>query len=314
MHINPFFLVSVLLLALLAVGIGGCTAVPTTAVQPTPSPTPTSTPLPTWTPTPAPTPTPIPSAQLEIHWPDVVSPLTPQVLEVSLVPPPGLDANASISATIMDPEPSVYATFALTARAGNRFRATEALTLPLQPPSGFWWLIVHVDAELPVAGRNARYFEIAPVVFRELTGTLPSAVTMQVPEGFDEVLAQGDPYAGGRVWAHEAGEVALWWAPGPAEELLLHNAVTMLEATYAADSRSETSPALDALPTTWQGRTAFEFSETWPEPEAGPGRAWVIQGDDHWLYALRLRAVGQSEIPTLHRDVAQTFAFSELGE
>ncbi len=312
MSTNTRYLVCALLFALSVAALLSCTtASPPATVTPTSSPTRTPTPQPTWTPTPVPTATPIPSARLEIHWPDAVSPLTPQPVEVSLIPPPGLDASASISATVLDPEDSVRATFSLTTQEGDRYRSTEALTLPLKPLSGFWWLIVHVDSELPIAGRNARYFEIAPVALRELTGTVPSAVTMQVPEGFDEVLAQGDSSAGGRMWTHDSGEVGLWWAPGPAEELLLNNAVTMLEATYAADSRYETLPVLEALPTSWQDRTAFEFSETWPEPDGGPGRAWVIQGDDFWLYVVRVRAVGEAEIPALHWDVAQTFAFSE---
>jgi hypothetical protein len=35
----------------------------------------------------------------------------------------------------------------------------------------------------------------------------------------------------------------------------------------------------------------------------------VIQGPDDWLYILRVRALGWETLPSLHVEVANTFAF-----
>ncbi len=229
------------------------------------------------------------------------------------MPPPGVNAAARIGATVMDPEAQVYASFSLSERDGNVYRSPELLQLPLEPLSGYWWLIVHVDSGLQVVGDPALFFGVDPVVFRDLTGTLPSAVTMQVPVGFDEVVAQGDPWAGGRVWAHGGGEVALWWAPGPTEDLAVSNALAILESTYAADPRGSDPPTVsEFLPIDWQGRPGFAFPETWPGSGGGPGRAWVIQGPDYWLYVLRVRGTGIDHIPSLNEAVAETFALENV--
>jgi hypothetical protein len=281
-----------------------------TALPSTPTPTPTL--VPTWTPTPVPTATPIPPALLTIDWPETVSPLNSVPIEVSLVAPPGLAANATILATVMDPVAQVYATFALTERRGDRYGALEELSLPFTPLPGYWWLIVHVESQLPIVGDPALFFEIDPVPLRDLGAGLPAAVTLQVPQAFAEAVAQGDAQAGGRVWTYGRGEVGLWWAPGPMEALTMSNALVLLEATHAADGRFDAPPALsEALPTTWQDASAFEFPEVWPGPAGGPGRAWVIKGADHMLYVLRVRALGAGTIPALHAEVAETFGFTE---
>lgn len=299
---------------LLAVFLGACATPPPQIVRvevtATPTVGPSPTPLPTWTPTPAPTATPIPPAQIEALIPDVVSPLEPVPIEAAFVPPPGVSAGARLSAIVMDPVAEVYATFDLSERQGERYTAPDWLHLPLEPLPGYWWLIVHAETELPVEGTLARFFEIAPVTYRSLTETLPSGVSLQIPVEFAEVLAVGNQAAGGRVWRYEHGEVALWWAPGPAEDLLLNNAIVALEATYAADERFATAPAPVAfIETEWQGQPAFEFSETWPGSDGGPGLAWVIQAPDDWLYILRVRGVGVEELPQIHRQVAETFSF-----
>ncbi|MGC9348363.1 MAG: hypothetical protein ACP5JG_09525 [Anaerolineae bacterium] len=294
------------------VGCGGLQLTPTPSPMPSLTPSPTATPPPTWTPTPIPTATPIPPAELTVRWPDTVSPLTPVPVEAMLVQPPGVEAHAEISATVMDPEAAVYATFDLTSVGGGRYRSSEFLQLPLEPLPGYWWLIVHVSSQLPVTGDPALFFSASPVAYRALSG-LPADVQIQVPAAFKEVVAQGSMWAGGRVWTFGAGEVALWWAPGPTEELLLNNALVMLEATQAAGGGDgEELPSVsEAIVTTWQGRPAFEFPERWKGPGGGPGRAWVIQGSDFWLYTLRVRALAAASVPPLHREVAQTFAFVE---
>jgi hypothetical protein len=258
-----------------------------------------------------PTATPIPPAELAVRWPDTVSPLTPVPVEAVLAQPPGVQAHAEISATVMDPEAQVYATFDLVSEGSGLYRSADPLQLPLEPQPGYWWLIVHVSSQLPVIGDPARFFQTSPVAYRDLNG-LPADVQMRVPAAFTEVLAQGDAWAGGRVWVFGDGEVALWWAPGPTEELLLNNALVMLESAHAADPRNEELPSLsEATPTTWQERPAFEFPERWPGSDGGPGRAWVIQGPDLWLYAVRVRALGVEEVPSLHAEVARTFGFPE---
>ncbi len=215
----------------------------------------------------------------------------------------------------MDPDAQVYATFALTDRRGDRYSAPEGLSLPFTSVPGYWWLIVHVTSQLPIVGHPAVFFEIDPVPTHDLSGVLPGGVELSVPQAFVEVVAQGNTQAGGRVWTYGRGEVGLWWAPGPAEELQASNAVVMLEATHVADARFDTPPALsEALPTMVQNAPAFEFPEVWPGAAGGPGRAWVIEGADHMLYVLRVRALAAGAIPALHDEVARTFGFADADQ
>ena len=79
------------------------------------------------------------------------------------MPPAGTSVNATITATVMDPEAQIYRTFALTDRQGVRYSAPEGLMLPFQPLPGYWWLIVHVDADLPIVGEPALSFVPEPV-------------------------------------------------------------------------------------------------------------------------------------------------------
>ena len=132
---------------------------------------------------------------------------------------------------------------------------------------------------------------------------------MRVPVEFSEVLAVGDQAAGGRIWRYGDGEVGLWWTPGAAEDLLLDSALVALEATYAADERfSEVPQPSEVIEDRWQDFPVFEFPELWPGADGGPAVAWVIQGPDDWLYVLRVRSVGGTDVPQLHRRVASTFA------
>ena len=77
--------------------------------------------------------------------------------------------------------------------------------------------------------------------------------------------------------------------PGPVEPLLLNNAVVMLEATHDPSAVPQV-PGVEE--TEWQGQTAFLFREDWPGANGGPAEALVIQGPDHHLYVLRVRATG----------------------
>jgi hypothetical protein len=252
--------------------------------------------------------------RLTLHWPEEISALSPVFIEAELDPPPGVRASAMISATVLDPAIATYGVFGLARQDGNRYVAQEPLRLPLEPLGGYWWLLVHVESTLEVAGDKALAFRPTPIRFRELTNALPGGVTMRVPVAFTEVITQGDQAAGGRVWrfctmalpglCREEGEVALWWAPGPAEPLLLNTAIVMLETTHDPDK----PPRLqDVEETLWEGQTAFLFREDWRGDQGGPAEAWVIQGPDRWLYVLRARVIGGREIPALLREVAETF-------
>ena len=275
--------------------------------EPTVGPVPTLLPSPTPVPSATPTTTPIPSLTLTLLWPDRVSALQPVPVEVELVPPPGISATATIRAVVIDSTGASYQIFDLRPREGNLYAADESLQLPLEPFEGEWRLVVDVWSELGVEGARELSFRPAPIRFRDLTSVLPAGVDMRVPQDFVEVTAQGDSTAGGRVWHYEGGEIALWWAPGPSEPLLLNNAIVMLETTYGVEV-----PAVSTgEETVWQDQTAFLFHEDWPEAGGGTGEAWVIQGPDHWLYVLRLRAVGEGGIPTVMHEVWETFAFGE---
>ena len=179
--------------------------------------------------------------------------------------------------------------------------------MPLEPPDGDWRLVARVLTVLDVEGEAELVFRPAPVRFHDLTGVLPAGVDVHVPQAFTEVTAQGDQWAGGRVWRYRGGEVALWWAPGPTEPLLLSNAVVMAEATYGLG----TPVVQSAEETEWQGRSAFLFREEWAGADGGPAEALVVQRSDLWLYVLRVRALGHDEIPPLMRQVGETLSFVE---
>jgi hypothetical protein len=247
---------------------------------------------------------------LIIHWPATVSALRPTHIEVELAPPPGIAVSATARAAVLAPDFTPYQEFDLVAQDGNLYVSADLLRLPLEPAPGDWWLAVDVDSELEVEGERTKSFQPAPVPYRNLTDLLPPVADLHVPQDFAEVQVQGGLTAGGRVWRYEGeglprSEVALWWAPGPHKFLSLDTAVVMLEATYGADMPTVTATE----ETEFQGQTAFRFHETWPDPEGGPAEALVVQGPDYWLYVLRMRTLGGSDIPKLTREVGETFAF-----
>ena len=202
--------------------------------------------------------------------------------------------------------------FHLAPQGGTRYAAGELLELPLEPAEGDWRLAVSVQSELRVEGERRLVFRPVAVPFRDLAGVLPAGVDLRVPQQFMERVAQGDSLAGGRVWRYEDGELALWWAPGPTEPLLLNNAIVMLEATHDPENPPSVRDVEEAE---WQGLVAFRFHEEWPveSPEGDGGRAetLVIQGPDYHLYTLRVRALGQETIPALLYQVRDTFTFAE---
>jgi hypothetical protein len=207
----------------------------------------------------------------------------------------------------MDPRGRVYATFELSERTGDIYRSQEELQLPLDALSGYWWLIVHVETDVPRAGSPVVTFEVDPVAYHDLSGALRPGVSLGIPVEFDEVFALGNAQAGARVWTMEGSDIGLWWAPGPAEPLTLSTAVMMLEATQAVNAEGPSHPAIeDVFEMAWEGQPAYEFYEMWPEPDAGPAWAWVIQASDRWLVVLRVRSRGRDEIPRLLEEIAGT--------
>ena len=281
----------------------------------TPVPLPTATLSPTLTQTlaptltPSPTPTPLP-AILKLHSPAEVSAVNPVHLEVLLVPPSSGSVTAKMIATVLTPSGEVYQRFNLRQQGELRYLSEQLLSMPLDPLPGKWRLVVGLSASRPVVGEQTLDFSPAPLAFYDLEPVLPDGVALRVPQAFEEVWAQGDKYAGGRVWRYGEGELALWWAPGPTEELLYDNALVLLESSHGADAPD--GPEILAYELSeWQGQPAFRFQERWPGADGGPAVAWVVQGADHWLYVLRARAWGAEELPILLEELQATFELRE---
>ncbi len=302
---------------------------PTAVSTPTPTvPPPTLTPSPTFTP--SPTPTPLPPIYLTAEVVEPVTALESVPIELWLVEPDGVEANVSLSARVIDGQDQVYATFERFALQDSLLKASdedpsmkvwhrlyvaeERLQLPLEPAPGVWHLIVEIQADLPVRGYRDRVFTPDWVLYYDLSQDLPAGIELHVPRAFNRPSAQGGPVAGGRVWHYRQGEVALFWAPGPTERFFYDNALVMLEATYDPAYQVTVEEVEE---TTWgeDERLAFIFRESW---RAGtvvePVESLVIQGPDYWLYVLRIRGLGGAEIPSLMRDVRDTFRFVEPDE
>jgi hypothetical protein len=323
-----------------AILLGGtaCVVIPTTSPSPIITHTATATAIATAPTVSAPTtvpaalpaathpPTPTPraaTALLHVHWPKTrISILPPQPIEIELIAPSDIEVKANVLSSVLDPTGERYGLFVLrpsddAAPNGvnpRRYISERPLQLPLQPLDGEWHLVVAVQSNVRVTGDQVHRFEPAPLSFCILTDTLHAGVNLKVPRIFEVVFAQGTPWAGGRVWRYQGGEVALWWAPGPLEPLLPSNALVMLETTYKLDTPPKILKAEEAQ---WPGANpdsvpaVFLFHEMWPGPGGGPAEAYVLQGSDHWLYVLRMRAVGQDTIPSLIRQVGHTLTFSD---
>jgi hypothetical protein len=206
----------------------------------------------------------------------------------------------------MDPAAESYAVFYLNNHDGNRYYADKKLQLPLNPLGGYWWVIAEVESNVDVEGETVHFFIPEQVHFRPLDGLIPASVSLRVPINFRETASQGDLYAGSRIWQHNDGQIGLWWAPGPTENLLFSNAVTMLEATFP-DSGSPVM--VDIVESEWHGRVTFVANLIWPDSQ--PGMAWVVQDADYWLYILDIRTLDGEKIPPLIEEVASTFSFTE---
>lgn len=221
--------------------------------------------------------------------------------------PSGVTMTAALSATVLAPDGVPFQTFKLMPQAGNLYASKEALQLPLEPLEGNWRLVVNVHSAFAVKGQRELAFRPAPIYFRDLTDVLPAGVDMRVPQDLAEVAAEGNQWAGDRVWRYGDGQVSIWWAPGPTEPLLLNNAVVMLETTFGPDKPPR---VLSVEETQWQGHTAFLFREEWPQDSRpSPAEALVVQGADYWLYVVRMRALNGQVIPPLSRQVWETFTF-----
>jgi hypothetical protein len=293
----------VAILVITSLLLAACTSTASPTAIPESGPTPTIAPMPT--PAPTPTATPIPPLRLTVLWPAQVSALEPIPIKVEIVPPPGIDPPQSVRAIVFDPEMRHYDEFPLPAQGGNIYAADAMLQLPLEPAQGDWRLVVAVESDLSVRGEQIRVFQPLPTQFRQMATIFPAGIDMRVPQDFVEMIAQGDQMAGGRVWRHSGGEVAVWWAPGPIKPLLLNNAAAMADATYGTDNPT----VLSIEATTWQGNTGFLFHEEWPGEGGGPGKTLVVQRSDYWLFAVRVRATGGEVIPPLLDQVWETFAF-----
>ena len=236
--------------------------------------------------------------------------MTPVPVEVEVLPPPESSVTTMLSAFVRDPGGRRYWQAELLPQGGNLFTAAEPLHLPLVPPEGDWRLTVLVESNLEVRGERVLYFAPVPIPFYDLRGdpTVHAGFDLWVPQAFRQTTAVGDAWAGGRVWRHQDGELSLYWAPGPVEPLSLNTAVVMFEAGY---DPKVTVSLTDVQDMEWQGQIGFLFQERWPEPAGGPGESLIVQGPDYWLYVLRLRALGQSAIPSLLRQVGATFTFVE---
>ena len=301
----PAFILCTVLAACAPVTPPATHAGPTLTVAPTLTPTPTSTP----TPFPTPTVTPIPAHVLTVRWPRQVSALEPVPVEVELASPPAATEPATVTVVLYDPLRQRYWESVLTPQAGGLHVARDPLQLPLGPPEGDWKLFVYVDTPLLVEGPRMLSFQPAPIALHDFTidpaFRAAAGVDLAVPQEFTDVVVQGDLSAGGRVWRSEDGEIGLWWAPGPTEPLVFSTALVMLEATHGLD---EVIEVVDVEETEWQGQTAFLFREMWPDVKDIPAEALVVQGPDHWLYVLRIRPLSERGIPSLVRQVRETFS------
>ncbi|HOC22360.1 MAG TPA: hypothetical protein PKL16_12745 [Anaerolineae bacterium] len=307
----------VLFLSLLL--LTGCAA-PTPPPPPTPTPTATLTPTATSTPTPTPTPTatstptptPVPALALTLPELDGVSPLKPFPLTVALEPlteaSVAAAASAMITATLRDPHGMVFAMLPLPYAGEYRYTSAAPVILPLDALSGTWQVAITVTAPIEVRGARVGSFEPEPVLLHDLEAVLPAAARLLVPAIFEERVAQGDAWAGGRVWTYGHSELGVWWAPGPTEPLHYDTAWVLVEATCEPNRYGELPEIVDFEEASWGEHPAFRFRETWPGRAGGEAVVWVIQGQDYRLYLLRSRPLGVRAVDPLVTRVVESFS------
>jgi hypothetical protein len=231
--------------------------------------------------------------------------------------PPGVDAQLSLSARVIDAQDQLYDTFIMS-REGQEgwWVADRELQLPLEPEPypGVWHLIFDVETDLVVRGYRDRVFTPQRVPLHVLTDTLPIGTDLHVPRAFPAVQVQGDATAGLRTWRYGDCEITFAWAPGPTEALLMDNALVMVEAIRpSGDAQYEiTLEGREELMWGEEEWTAFLFLESWRSSDARtPAETLVVQGPNFRLYALRTRAQKQDQIHSLCRDVRASLSFTE---
>jgi hypothetical protein len=218
-----------------------------------------------------------------------------------------------MSARVIDAQDQLYDSFNMAPQGREGWWAADReLQLPLEPEPypGVWHLIIDAQADLPIRGYTDRVFTPQWVPYQVLTGTLPSAAVLRVPQAFSPIAIRGDTFAGLRTWRYRDCEVTLAWAPGPTEALLSDNALVLAEAVY--DPQYEITIE-SSEETTWEEEwTAFLFYERWKrQGKSTPTETLVVQGPNYRLYAIQIRAINEDAIHSLCRDVRATLGFKE---
>jgi hypothetical protein len=240
-----------------------------------------------------------------------VSALHPAPIAIELQAPPGVNAIAVARAAVFDPEGIEYRSFVLAPKGQGLYASAEPLQLSLNAMAGNWRVVVYVESNLAVKGQREFIFQPLPVRFWNLSDVLPPGASLRMPQEFKEIVAQGDQWAGERVWRYGDSELGLWWAPGPTEPLLLNTAIVMLETTFF----DKPPQILSTEKILWQERPAFLFSEDWRatqrSSEPRPAQALVAQDASYWLYVLRAQTTSKQPISPLVREVWETFNFKK---
>jgi hypothetical protein len=237
-----------------------------------------------------------------------VSALQSVPIEVEVVPPPGVAVSTTLTAIVRHVSAGLIYEAPLVPHGGHLYAADEPLRLPLEPPPGAYRLIILVDSNVNVSGNRVVSFKPLPIPSHDLfpggERGVHDGLHLIVPLEYRQTVGSGDPWAGVRSWRMERGTLSLAWAPGPTEDLLINNALVMLEATFPDGDPPQ---VVGVEQTEWKGQPAFLFHEHWSGPEAGPAETLVVQGPDFWLYALRIAATGGAAIPAVLYEVRDTF-------
>ncbi len=281
-------------------------ATPTTTPA-IPSPTRSVIPTPTALPSATPTLTPVPPLILQVHWPERVSALEPISMTLDLESSGDLDVTASITAAILDPEGNVYQQLRLYSIAPTddiHYAPEESFQLPLTASAGPWQLILGIQTPYSITGPLQRTFHPTALTFQNLSGTIRTGALISVPQAFKMTAIEGGLRSGKVTWQYQDQQLELWWLPGASEPLTYNQAVMALETTHdpAADPT-----LLDFTEATWKELRAYQIHERWVAPQRSEAETWIIQGEDHWYYILRLRNLKGTALPTLLKMIGETF-------
>jgi hypothetical protein len=243
----------------------------------------------------------VPPIPLTIRWPGSVSALEDTRVTVDLPRILERDPDVLLWVWLTDPLNRLAWYADLEHVGGGTFESVDVLHLPMAAPAGEWRLELLIVSDARVSGERAITFQLDPLPFWDLSGEVPAGVELSVPQAFALRRQEGDLVSGGRVWSGAGGEVALWWAPGPSEQLSQDTAQVLLEATLPPGTDV---PVELVTPLAEDEGAGFLFVERWEE---GPAETLVVQSDDYWLYLLRVRAVDGPSIPALLREIQGTF-------